>query len=49
MRESPEYLEFSDRNQWRTWLEQHHAQENETWLVHYKRRIEKIVEEVLGE
>jgi uncharacterized protein YdeI (YjbR/CyaY-like superfamily) len=37
MNESPEYLEFSDRNQWRTWLEQHHAEENQTWLVHYKK------------
>ena len=36
MDQSIQYLEFTDRSQWRTWLEQYHAVESEAWLVHYK-------------
>ena len=37
MEEPPKYLEFADRNEWRSWLEAHHAEENEALLVHYKK------------
>jgi uncharacterized protein YdeI (YjbR/CyaY-like superfamily) len=37
MNESPKYLEFNGRDQWRAWLEKHHAEEVEAWLVHYKK------------
>jgi uncharacterized protein YdeI (YjbR/CyaY-like superfamily) len=54
MDESPEHLEFADRHQWRKWLEQHHAEKTEAWLVHYKKgfqestlRLEEAVEEAL--
>jgi uncharacterized protein YdeI (YjbR/CyaY-like superfamily) len=30
-------LEFSDRDQWRSWLEANHAQAAEAWLVHHKK------------
>jgi uncharacterized protein YdeI (YjbR/CyaY-like superfamily) len=52
--ESPNYLEFADRNQWRQWLEDHHGEEDEVWLVHYKKgfkestlRLGDAVEEAL--
>ena len=41
MDESIKYLEFSDRNQWRVWLEEHHAVEQEVWLVHFKKRFQE--------
>lgn len=37
MDESIQYLEFTDRNQWRAWLEKYHAVEKEAWLIHYKK------------
>jgi uncharacterized protein YdeI (YjbR/CyaY-like superfamily) len=40
MNESPEYLEFADRNQWRTWLEAQHAEADEAWLVQHKKGVE---------
>lgn len=47
-------LEFADRNQWRVWLEEHHTEESEAWLVHYRSgfqgstlRLEEAVEEAL--
>jgi uncharacterized protein YdeI (YjbR/CyaY-like superfamily) len=42
MNESPEYLEFADRSQWRTWLEAHHAEADEAWLVQYKKDFEEF-------
>jgi uncharacterized protein YdeI (YjbR/CyaY-like superfamily) len=54
MDESINYLEFMDRSQWRMWLEEHHAEEGEAWLVHHKKgfqestlRLEEAVEEAL--
>lgn len=54
MDESIKVLEFTDRSQWRMWLEEHHAEESEAWLVHYKKgfqestlRLEEAVEEAL--
>jgi uncharacterized protein YdeI (YjbR/CyaY-like superfamily) len=54
MDEAIEYLEFTDRNQWRAWLEEHHAVEKEAWLVHYKKgfqestlSLDEAVEEAL--
>jgi uncharacterized protein YdeI (YjbR/CyaY-like superfamily) len=41
MSESPQYLEFADRNQWRMWLEAHHARADEAWLVQYKKEFEE--------
>jgi uncharacterized protein YdeI (YjbR/CyaY-like superfamily) len=29
-------LEFADRAAWRAWLEAHHAEAREAWLIHYK-------------
>jgi uncharacterized protein YdeI (YjbR/CyaY-like superfamily) len=37
MEESPQYIEFADRTQWRVWLEAHHAEEDVAWLIHYKK------------
>ena len=54
MDESIKCLEFSDRSQWRMWLEEHHAEGNEVWLIHYKKgfqeaalSLEEAVEEAL--
>jgi uncharacterized protein YdeI (YjbR/CyaY-like superfamily) len=41
MSESPEYLEFTDHNQWRMWLEAHSAEADEAWVVHYKKAFEE--------
>ncbi|MFC1935792.1 YdeI family protein [Chloroflexota bacterium] len=34
-------LYFTSRDEWRAWLEQHHATEKEAWLVHYKKHTGK--------
>ncbi len=34
-------LYVHDRNQWREWLTQHHATDNEIWLVSYSKASEK--------
>lgn len=54
MEESPQYLAFADRREWRRWLESHHAEEDEAWLVLYKKAfeasglgLEEAVEEAL--
>lgn len=54
MEELPQCLEFADRTEWRRWLETHHADENEVWLIHYKKgfqesglSLEDAVEEAL--
>jgi uncharacterized protein YdeI (YjbR/CyaY-like superfamily) len=41
MDESSQYLEFADRDQWRMWLEAHHAEADEAWLVQYRRGFEE--------
>jgi uncharacterized protein YdeI (YjbR/CyaY-like superfamily) len=41
MNESPEHLEFPDRDQWRMWLEKFHAKKDEVWLVHYKKGFQR--------
>lgn len=52
--ETPRYLTFADRTEWRRWLEAHHAEEEEAWLVLYKKGfegyglgLEEAVEEAL--
>ena len=40
MDESSKHLEFSERNQWRRWLEAHHAEESEAWLVHTRKGVQ---------
>lgn len=48
------YLEFEDRDQWRTWLNKHHAAKTEAWLILYKKKyrdqgltLDEAVEEAL--
>ena len=41
MDESIKLLEFTDRNQWRVWLEEHYTEESEAWLVHYRSGFEE--------
>gem|GEM_PF-3949820 len=38
----PEQLYFSDRNDWRAWLEHNHAIASEAWLIHYKKHTGKL-------
>jgi uncharacterized protein YdeI (YjbR/CyaY-like superfamily) len=33
---------MSSRRQWRTWLQKHHASENELWLIFYKKHTGKV-------
>jgi uncharacterized protein YdeI (YjbR/CyaY-like superfamily) len=33
-----EALYFTDRKQWRQWLEDNHDKQREVWLVHYKKK-----------
>jgi uncharacterized protein YdeI (YjbR/CyaY-like superfamily) len=47
-------LTFSSREEWRAWLEEHHATAQEAWLIHYKKKaarrslaLEEAVEEAL--
>jgi uncharacterized protein YdeI (YjbR/CyaY-like superfamily) len=54
MDEAIQRLEFTDRNQWRIWLEENHAERSEAWLVHHRRgfqeftlRLEEAIEEAL--
>jgi uncharacterized protein YdeI (YjbR/CyaY-like superfamily) len=41
MKKPEKVLHFADRAEWRTWLEEHHADEKEAWLVHYKKGAKK--------
>lgn len=34
-------LHITDRDDWRAWLEKHHATEKEIWLIHYKKHTGK--------
>ena len=54
MKRPDECLNFATREEWRAWLEQHHAAEREAWLIHYKKGVagravtyEEAVEEAL--
>jgi uncharacterized protein YdeI (YjbR/CyaY-like superfamily) len=54
MKKPEPYLTFTNRTDWRAWLEMHHANEQEVWLLHYKKKIvkqsltyEEAVEEAL--
>jgi uncharacterized protein YdeI (YjbR/CyaY-like superfamily) len=54
MARNTNYLEFGNREQWRTWLEDHHTTESEAWLVLYKKKyqdqgltLDEAVEEAL--
>ena len=38
MTRSTNYLEFKNREQWRTWLDKNHASETEAWLVLFKKK-----------
>jgi uncharacterized protein YdeI (YjbR/CyaY-like superfamily) len=35
-------LFFSDREQWRSWLERNHGSEKEVWLLFHKKRIGRL-------
>ncbi|MBN1814749.1 MAG: YdeI/OmpD-associated family protein [Anaerolineae bacterium] len=37
MKRPDECLSFATREEWRAWLQTHHATEREAWLVHYKK------------
>jgi uncharacterized protein YdeI (YjbR/CyaY-like superfamily) len=37
-----EALHFKDRQEWRTWLEDNSSIVNEAWLLHYKKRSNKV-------
>jgi len=54
MEKPKSYLYFASRTEWRAWLKQHHRQEKEAWLIHYKKgakpgvlTYEEAVEEAL--
>jgi uncharacterized protein YdeI (YjbR/CyaY-like superfamily) len=54
MTKQTNYLEFSNREQWRMWLEVHHTTETEAWLVLYKKKyqdqgltLDEAIEEAL--
>ena len=54
MAEINAHLQFATRDQWRVWLEEHHAEESEAWLVLYKKgfresslSLDEAVEEAL--
>jgi uncharacterized protein YdeI (YjbR/CyaY-like superfamily) len=36
-----EPLYFTDRHQWRKWLEKNYKSQNEAWLVYYKKHTKK--------
>jgi len=38
MTNTTNYLEFDNREQWRTWLENNHVTETEAWLVLFKKK-----------
>jgi uncharacterized protein YdeI (YjbR/CyaY-like superfamily) len=39
--DAPDLLKFNSPRQWRAWLEEHHADRTEAWLLHYKKGVEK--------
>ena len=41
MRPPEKPLLFAAREDWRAWLEAHHATETEAWLLHYKKGVAK--------
>jgi uncharacterized protein YdeI (YjbR/CyaY-like superfamily) len=41
MKEPNQYLTFDSREAWRAWLEAHHDNEQEAWLIHYKKKAAK--------
>jgi uncharacterized protein YdeI (YjbR/CyaY-like superfamily) len=41
MKEPNQYLTFPSREAWRAWLETHHGNEQEAWLIHYKKKAAK--------
>jgi uncharacterized protein YdeI (YjbR/CyaY-like superfamily) len=41
MKEPEKYLIFAGREDWRAWLEEHHATDKEAWLLHYKLKVAK--------
>ncbi|MBP1693223.1 MAG: hypothetical protein H6Q37_1106 [Chloroflexi bacterium] len=54
MKITDKYLVFTDREEWRAWLETYHATEQEAWLLHSKKKaakrflaLEEAVEEAL--
>lgn len=38
MRTPDHFLKFTDRHEWRGWLEKHHQDEPEVWLLIYKKK-----------
>jgi uncharacterized protein YdeI (YjbR/CyaY-like superfamily) len=54
MKEATNCLTFAGREEWRAWLAEHHAQETEAWVIHFKKSAgrrgltyEEAVEEAL--
>lgn len=41
MKKPDKCLTFCNRQAWRAWLEKHHCQAKEVWLVHYKKKARK--------
>lgn len=41
MKGPDKYLTFTNRADWRAWLEKHHAVEKEVWLLHYRKKAAK--------
>jgi uncharacterized protein YdeI (YjbR/CyaY-like superfamily) len=35
--DAPELLRFESQEEWRIWLDKHHADRSEAWLLHYKK------------
>jgi uncharacterized protein YdeI (YjbR/CyaY-like superfamily) len=38
MKRRDECLSFGGREEWRAWLEKHHATAREAWLLHFKKK-----------
>lgn len=38
MKRPDKYLTFTGQEEWRAWLEEHHAREQEAWLLHHKKK-----------
>jgi uncharacterized protein YdeI (YjbR/CyaY-like superfamily) len=39
----PDQLFFENRDKWRSWLKENHKEENDAWLLFYKKRLNKGV------
>jgi uncharacterized protein YdeI (YjbR/CyaY-like superfamily) len=41
MKGSEKCLTFANREEWRAWLEKHHTTDQEAWLFHFKKKVDK--------